>query len=574
MANLDLIQKRFNETRKIFGHSDEITTASGVKIRGRYLLTESGAVTPSHDPMNGFQKSIGFPTDAYGNTVNDRDYERDKDAQEITRQIADNYDSRALNSQVVVSKDGVVLSGNGRTMAGMIAAQNNTDAAYIGYLEMFPQKYGFQPEDVKSFKHPRLIFRVDDNYPYTAETFAMFNAQEIKSQSKTEMAVKLGKLVDDATFHRLIKVINSFDTIGEFYNDVKATREAVNDLSKVGIISKMQYPEMFDGDTISQAAREILENVLIGKAFATNPDAVRQITAFKGVRKNIITALAEISNNIALDDYSLESEMSQAINLCYQARANGCMHQGDIVSGFARQMTLFGDSVTVADFNNATVMMLADMINHSQVTKLKKVYAIYNRQAHDSANGQTDMFSDGSVKSKQDILNEVNTLLNYGTKSEINNALSLSTEQRKSDAVEAIREDVYSCESNQRIDTICYVSENETQTCNGVMVGGIAGLQLPCGDVIAVKLERLSKGTAGIRTKGWNRYRVSEELIVPCSEKKPTLPEWFKAGTKLSSGLTIESIDRTYVLLSDGNVYKHIDVLLACSPEKDVAEAA
>ena len=60
MANLDLIQKRFNETRKIFGHSDEITTASGVKIRGRYLLTESGAVTPSHDPMNGFQKSIGF----------------------------------------------------------------------------------------------------------------------------------------------------------------------------------------------------------------------------------------------------------------------------------------------------------------------------------------------------------------------------------------------------------------------------------------------------------------------------------------------------------------------------------
>lgn len=106
------------------------------------------------------------------------------------------------------------------------------------------------------------------------------------------------------------------------------------------------------------------------------------------------------------------------------------------------------------------------------------------------------------------------------------------------------------------------------------MVGGIAGLQLPSGDVIAVKLERLSKGTAGIRTKGWNRYRVSEELIVPCSEKKPTLPEWFKAGTKLSSGLTIESIDRTYVLLSDGNVYKHIDVLLACSPEKDVAEAA
>ena len=574
MTNLEVIQKRFNEARKIFGASDEITTASGMKIRGYYVLTEAGAVTPSHDPTMAFQKSIGFPTDEKGQTVNDRDYERDSDAQEITRQIADNYDARALNSQVVVSKDGVVLSGNGRTMAGILAAINKTDSAYIGYLVMFPQKYGFTPEDVSSFEHPRLIFRVTDNYPYTTETFALFNAQEIKSQSKTELAVKLGKLVDDETFHRLIRIINTFDTIGDFYNDRKATRDAINDLTKVGVISKMQYPEMFDGDTISQAAREILENVLIGKAFQSNPDAVRQITAFKGVRKNIITALAEISNNIALGEYSLESEMAQAINLCYQARANGCMHQGDIVSGFARQMTLFGDSATVADFRNATVMLLADMINHSQVTRLKKVYAVYNHNAQDSANGQTDMFSNGDIKTKQEILNDVYKLLNYGSNQEVNASLNEATDKRKSDAVNAIREDGFAFNGGERVDSDLYVSENETETTNGVTVGGIAGLMLPCGDVIAVKLERLSKGTAGIRTKGWNRYRVSEELIVPCNAKKPTLPDWFKAGTLLSDGHTIESIDRTYVMLSDGEVYKHIDVLLCCSPADKMEDAA
>ena len=453
-------------------------------------------------------------------------------------------------------------------------AINKTDNAYISYLVMFPQKYGFNPEDVSSFEHPRLIFCVSDNYPYTTETFALFNAQEIKSQSKTEQAVKLGKLVDDETFHRLIRIINTFDTIGEFYNDRKATRDAVNDLTRVGVISKMQYPEMFDGDTISQSAREILENVLIGKAFASNPDAVRQITAFKGVRKNIITALAEISNNIALGEYSLESEMAQAINLCYQARANGCMHQGDIVSGFARQMTLFGDSVTIADFRNATVMLLADMINHTQTTRLKKVYAVYNHNAQESANGQMDMFSDGKVKSKQQILDDVYKLLNYGTKKEINASLNEATEQRKSDAVFGILEDGTTGEVNGRVDSDCYVSQIETETTNGVTVGGIAGLQLPSGDIIAVKLERLSKGTAGIRTKGWNRYRVSEELIVPCYEKKPTLPEWFKEGTMLSDGNTIESIDRTYVTLSNGETYKHIDVLLCCSPANSTEKAA
>ena len=68
----------------------------------------------------------------------------------------------------------------------------------------------------------------------------MFNAQEIKSQSKTEQAVKLGKIVDDATFARIIRNINTFDTIGEFYGNVKASTEAINELLSSGVISSMQ----------------------------------------------------------------------------------------------------------------------------------------------------------------------------------------------------------------------------------------------------------------------------------------------------------------------------------------------
>ena len=53
---------------------------------------------------------------------------------------------------VVVSKDGVVLSGNGRTMAGEIAASQGTDVAYINYLTNYPQQFGFTPEQVSSMK--------------------------------------------------------------------------------------------------------------------------------------------------------------------------------------------------------------------------------------------------------------------------------------------------------------------------------------------------------------------------------------------------------------------------------------
>ncbi len=39
-----------------------------------------------------------------------------------------------------MSNDGVVLSGNGRTMAGELAAQNNTDGAYVDYLKEYAHK--------------------------------------------------------------------------------------------------------------------------------------------------------------------------------------------------------------------------------------------------------------------------------------------------------------------------------------------------------------------------------------------------------------------------------------------------
>ena len=121
----------------------------------------------------------------------------------------------------------------------------------------------------------------------------------------------------------------------------------------------------------------------------------------------MITALAEISNNIALGEYSLESELSDAIALAYNARKNG-YKAGDAVSEFARQGKLFEteEDATAADYTNATVLMLADVMNDNRVTRLKKVLSIYNQQAEQSATGQTDLFAEG-VKTKQEILDKI-----------------------------------------------------------------------------------------------------------------------------------------------------------------------
>lgn len=431
------IREKWEAAPKVEGARNEIVLANGERVQGRYLLVESGAATPSHNPRQEFAKNEGFPLDENGQSVNDRDYERDKDAQGTTRHIASVYDQRALQTPVVVTNDGIVLSGNGRTMAGELAAQDGTDGAYIEHLKKYGQQFGFTPEQVEGMQHPRVVFVPDEAMPYTAETFAKFNQQEMKGQSKTEQAVKLGKVVGDDTFARIISSINGYNTLGDFYADPAATTKAINELREAGAISQAQYAEMFDGDGISAQGREILENMLIGKAFESNPDAVREITAFKSIRQSIITALAEISNNIMLGkEYSLESELAQAIDLVYQARQNG-YKAGDAVSGFARQGNLFqfDEGVTVADFTNATVLMLADVLNDNRTTLLKKTLTLYNKAAEDSASGQLDIFS-GDVRSKDDILNEVRQLLQYGTEAEQQAAIATATEERVAAAQE------------------------------------------------------------------------------------------------------------------------------------------
>lgn len=431
------IKEKWDAARKIGGAANEIVLPNGEKVAGRYVLVESGAASPSHNATNEFTKTEGFPIDENGQSVNDRDYERDKDAQRITRDIASDYDSRAMQSPVVVSRDGVVLSGNGRTMAGELAAANNTDGAYIEHLQKYPQQYGFTPEQVQGMEHPRVLFVPDADMPYTAETFAKYNQQEMKGQSKTEHAVKLGKVVDDATFNRIIRLMNQYDTLGDFYADSKATHDAIGELQTAGVVAPAQVAEMFDGDGISAQGREMLENMLIGKAFESNPDAVRQITAFKSMRQSVITALAEISNNKALGDgYSLEKELADAIALVYNAR-NDKYKAGERVSEYARQGNLFqlDDGATVADFTNATTMMLADVLNDNRSTQLKKILAVYNHNAADSAAGQMDMFS-GGVLTKRDILNEVKQLINYGTEQQQTEAIGQAVERRKAESIQ------------------------------------------------------------------------------------------------------------------------------------------
>ena len=431
------IKAKWDGAAKVEGNPNALTLADGSTLRGHYVLTEAGAATASHDINNAFEPTDGFPIDENGESVNDRDYQRDTDAQQIVRNIADNYDSRALQSPVIVSKDGVVLSGNNRTMSGDMAAQQGTDKAYIDHLREFGQMYGFTPEQIDGMKYPRVVFVPDETLPYDASTFARFNAEQQKKQSKPEQAVKLGKIVPDNVFNSIVGDISRFDRLSDYYADSKAVDSAISQLHRAGVINEMQLPELRTGNTLSAAGRELIENTLIGKVFQTSPDAVRQIVSTPTLRQSVIMGLNEIAHNrtLAKSGYDLSQELGAAVDLVARAKASDAdlFKEGRPVSPFGRQQGLFDDEYGDSRVTDGVTLLLADLLNSGKPSDLRKVLATYNNEAVNPAGGQLDMFT-GNVTPKEDILKNINEYFRNATPKEQQAIIDAAIAERKRNA--------------------------------------------------------------------------------------------------------------------------------------------
>ena len=428
------IKAKWDGAAKVEGNPNALTLADGSTLRGHYVLTEAGAASASHDIDNAFEPTEGFPIDENGESVNDRDYKRDTDAQQIVRDIARNYDSRALQSPVIVSKDGIVLSGNNRTMSGDMAAQQGTDKAYIDHLREFGQMYGFTPEQIDGMKHPRVVFVPDEQLPYDATTFARFNAEQQKKQSKPEHAVKLGKIVPDNVFTSITNDISRFDRLSDYYAEDKAVSSAISQLLGAGVINEMQLPEMRTGNSLSAAGKELIENTLIGKVFQTSPDAVRHIISTPTLRQSVIMGLNEIAHNrtLAKSGYDLSNELGAAVDLVARAKsAHPDIFKDEMpVSPFGREQGLFDDEYGDSRVTDGTTLLLADILNSGKPSDLRKVLSAYNAQATAPAGGQLDMFT-GDVTSKEEILNTINEHFRNATPKEQQALVDAAIAERK-----------------------------------------------------------------------------------------------------------------------------------------------
>lgn len=384
-------QKFVNAPRLVGNKRTRMLPDGETKIKGHYEIVPAESLTPSHDVNNDYKKSEGFPTDSDGRTVNDRDYEHDKAAQQNTDQIARKYNGMAIEQVPVVSDEGIVYDGNGRTMAGQKAAKEGTDGEYINDLLENAENFGFTREQIEQsgIEHPRLVMVTDERLPYDAATFAKFNRNEKKTQSNTEQAVAKAKTLTSDEVGAIVAEIEGNGSLEAFFNNSKAINDLVKTLVDKGIIGQNEVAQMMDSpERLSAQGREYVKNLLLGSIF--KPETIRMLGIDSMVKNKAINAIRSVMDNMKLGEFSLRDEIDQAIQLLYEARQGG-----NKVDTLLRTPDMFGEDAAKRYSSISQMMALA---LEGKVSDFRDLLDEYNRIAKARNTGEGSIFEEAPTK--------------------------------------------------------------------------------------------------------------------------------------------------------------------------------
>lgn len=419
--------EKFSNAPKVTGRKGTRTLADGTKIRGTYMIVPAESLTPSHDVGNGYKKSEGFPVNKEGRTINDRDYEQDRDAQDVTDKMSADYDGQAVNQVPTVSDEGIVYDGNGRTMAGQLAAKRGTDGKYIEALKENAEGFGIKPEDIDKIEHPRVVFVPDERLPYDTETFSRFNKNEKKTQSNTQEAIANSKKLSPEDIGSIVGEIENSGSLDSFFNSPKAIKDMLKTLVEKGVIGQNEIAGMMDGDLMSAKGKEFIHNLLLGSVF--KEDTLKMLGIEKGLKSKALNAIRPILETMKLGEYSLRDEVDHAIQLLYEAK-----RKGNKVDTELRTSDMFGEDAS--ERYSRAEQILAKALE-GKVGDFRELIEQYNENCKAMNTGEESLFNEKLTK--EEFTNEILKLENwkkYETRTERNEGEKGRTDVRGAESGE------------------------------------------------------------------------------------------------------------------------------------------
>ena len=356
------------------GATATIYTPKGKPVQVQYRIVEAADLVASHE----FDGTVNRN---YPQTLQPRD--RSKGTYQVqVRQIANNPEGERLGASpetdrgAPIVREGIVESGNGRTIGIKQAYNNGTAGDYRAYLEDHAAEFGLDPAEVEAMQQPVLVReRLTEMDDAARRDFVVDSNTDAKmANSASEDAKADAGRLDD----RLLGMLN----IPEGGDLLAASNEPfLNAFARaIGDNSLNQYKD--DSGRWNDAYRRRVANAIF--AYGYGSDALLKAATgdsdFTG--KNITSSLmnnaakmAELRNAAPEHAGDLVNIMAEAIGLMNDARRNGqslqeVINQGDMLSGGVSHeggalAEMLSDASRSAKRLTETVGAVLDMLNES-----------------------------------------------------------------------------------------------------------------------------------------------------------------------------------------------------------------
>jgi hypothetical protein len=370
------------------GNSTEIDTQTE-NIKAKYALVELGSLIQSNDPIT-FKPNPDYPA-----SCQTRNYNEIKGEQEKVIKYSSNFKPNhlinnspdATTGSPIVTGQGIVLGGNGRTMILKRLKNDNWDK----YEKLLTQKvndFGISQDELSKFKKPVLV-RVIENVSiskcsYYSDTLNSNTMQDFDPVTKS---ISIAKSMDTATFERIANIFE--DTEGETFSQVlsvsTASKKIIDLLTDKKFINTSNRDVWLDGNGLSSKGKETLENVLLAYIL---PDK-KLIEKAKVYTNKIVKALPLLVKIKQFKgQWNLIPDIQKVIELENSRRSTG-----QTKTDYLNQDDIFkkGKNPTVSE-KEKLVWSLLD----SGVLKFKEALTSYIR-THDNENSENAMFGGGNA---------------------------------------------------------------------------------------------------------------------------------------------------------------------------------
>lgn len=208
------------------------------RVKARYCLTSASRLVASHDPIT------WIPRPDYPRDTQERRYESDPAEQLKIVRISEKLDptiilsdsASGLDGPPVVTAEGWVAGGNGRTMGVQRAYRTGHGAGFRSALRERAKTFGLKPEDVDRYEDPIVVRVVEVDERALPRLVRDLNQQTTQAMDRSAEAVSAARVMTPAVLDALSEGLGEMEELADFLASPRS-KPLVRALEAAGVVT-------------------------------------------------------------------------------------------------------------------------------------------------------------------------------------------------------------------------------------------------------------------------------------------------------------------------------------------------